>query len=153
MEVDIAWIPSHSEFGIIIHGMAATENYKTLAYPSFYLKDFEAAVAFYQGVFGPPATDDASIKGWKFGDTWLTLFPSKHGPHPDSNPRGAEFAIQVSSKAEVDGLYERLLQAGAQECMPPKDTHMYEPMRFCCVDDPFGVRIDIYYPLDPAAET
>jgi hypothetical protein len=26
----------------------------------------------------------------------------------------------------------------------PEDTEMYEPMRFCCVDDPFGVRIDVY---------
>ena len=29
----------------------------------------------------------------------------------------------------------------------PTDTKMYEPMRFACVDDPFGVRVDIYCPL------
>jgi hypothetical protein len=25
---------------------------------------------------------------------------------------------------------------------------MYEPMRFACVDDPFGVRIDVYCPIE-----
>ncbi len=25
---------------------------------------------------------------------------------------------------------------------------MYEPMRFACVDDPFGVRVDIYCPIE-----
>ncbi len=30
--------------------------------------------------------------------------------------------------------------------MPPDDTKIYEPMRFACVDDPFGVRIDVYCP-------
>jgi hypothetical protein len=29
-----------------------------------------------------------------------------------------------------------------------EDTTMYEKMRFAAVDDPFGVRIDIYYPLE-----
>jgi hypothetical protein len=29
---------------------------------------------------------------------------------------------------------------------------MYEDMRFSCVDDPFGVRIDIYCPLDNLGE-
>ncbi len=32
--------------------------------------------------------------------------------------------------------------------MSPADTKMYEPMRFACVDDPFGVRIDVYFPFE-----
>jgi hypothetical protein len=36
------------------------------------------------------------------------------------------------------------MAAGARPCMAPRDTSMYEPMRFGCVDDPFGVRIDVY---------
>ena len=31
--------------------------------------------------------------------------------------------------------------------MEPEDTCMYEPMRFCCVDDPVGIRIDVYCPI------
>jgi hypothetical protein len=28
--------------------------------------------------------------------------------------------------------------------MAPKDTRMYEAMRFCAVDDPVGIRIDVF---------
>jgi catechol 2,3-dioxygenase-like lactoylglutathione lyase family enzyme len=119
----------------------------TLGFPSFYFKDYDEATAFYTAVFGPPPTDLPAIKGWKFGDTWLTFFPSSGGSHPEGNPKGCEFAIEVDSKEEVDELYAKLLKAGAKKCMEPEDTEMYDPMRFCCVDDPFGVRIDVYFRL------
>jgi hypothetical protein len=48
----------------------------------------------------------------------------------------------------VDVLYRRLLDLGSVVCREPEDTWMYEPMRFACVDDPFGVRIDIYCPIE-----
>ena len=63
----------------------------------------------------------------------------------------AEFAVQVSTSPEVDVLHKKLLSAGATEVMPPHDTTMYEPMRFSCVDEVFGVRIDVYCPLINAA--
>lgn len=116
-----------------------------LRYPSFYLRDFNKAVAFYSAVFGPPDADEETIKGWRLGDTWLTLFPAIGNTSVlDRNPRNAEFAIQVESPAQVDALYETLLRAGATSCMKPEDTEMYEPMRFCCVDDPVGIRVDVY---------
>jgi uncharacterized glyoxalase superfamily protein PhnB len=87
------------------------------------------------------------IVGWRMGATWLTLFPSKESPHPGSNPRNAEFAIQVATPDEVDALYQAFIEAGAKKGWEPFDTEMYEPMRFSCVDDPFGVRIDIICPL------
>jgi uncharacterized glyoxalase superfamily protein PhnB len=121
-----------------------------LNYVSLYIKDFQAALAFYSQVFGPPEDVDEqrAIYGWRMGSTWLTVLPSKAGPDQASNPRNAEFAIQVADVAEVDLLHRALIEAGAKVCMSPADTTMYEPMRFSCVDDPFGVRIDIYYPLD-----
>jgi uncharacterized glyoxalase superfamily protein PhnB len=69
----------------------------------------------------------------------------------ESNPRNTEFAIQVAAVEEVDRLHHALIAAGAKEYMAPADTRMYKPMRFACSDDPFGVRIDIYCPLDGAA--
>jgi hypothetical protein len=81
----------------------------------------------------------------------LSLFPSQLGIHPNSNPRNAEFAIQVAAPGEVDALHAALIQAGAEDCWTPEDTAMYEPMRFACVDDPFGVRIDIFCPLNSDA--
>jgi hypothetical protein len=59
-----------------------------------------------------------------------------------------EFAIQVASPEEVDRLHQAFVSAGAKNSWTPEDTRMYEPMRFSAVDDPFGVRIDIYCPLD-----
>jgi hypothetical protein len=81
------------------------------------------------------------------GSTWLTLFPSKYGTREDSNPCNAEFAIQMRAPEAVDRMYNIFLEAGATSYSKPTDTKMYEPMRFVCVDDPFGVRVDIYCPL------
>ena len=65
-----------------------------------------------------------------------------------SNPRNTEYAIQVVRPGQVDVLYRRLLGLGSEVCREPEDTWMYKPMRFACVDDPFGVRIDIYCPIE-----
>ena len=120
-----------------------------LNYVSLYFQALADAVNFYTRIFGPPESVDQKQEtyGWRMGSTWLTLLPSRApGLDPQSNPRNTEFAVQVSAAEEVDQLYEALINAGARACMPPADTAMYEPMRFCCVDDPFGVRIDVYYP-------
>ena len=140
--------------GIMISEYPASETQRSynvvgLNYVSLYIKDLREAIAFYSQIFGPPESinENGKIHGWRMGSTWLTLFPSTAGTARDSNPRNAEFAIQVSAAEEVDALYRTLIAAGAQECMQPADTAMYEPMRFACVDDPFGVRMDIYCPL------
>lgn len=125
-----------------------------LNYVSLYFADLDEAISFYGQVLGPPriVEEDPIIYGWQMGQTWLTLFPSRGGTRQDSNPRNAEFAIQVSAPTEVDVLYEALIAAGAQPCSPPSNTRMYEPMRFACVDDPFGVRIDMYCPIPQTTE-
>ena len=122
-----------------------------LNFVSLYLLNLDDAVAFYTKIFGPPDWhyEKDPHYGWKMGATWLTLFPSKIGTVPESNPRNAEFAIQVAEPTEVDRLYEALLAAGAKTCMVPEDTEMYVPMRFCCVDDPFDVRLDVYCLIVP----
>src|SRR5678815_1527791 len=120
-----------------------------LNYMSLYIEDYQAAINFYTQVFGKPNSiaENNAIYGWKMGATWLTVFPGKVGSQPNTNPRNTEFAIQVSAVEEVDLLHQALIEAGAKTYMPPEDTTMYEPMRYCCVDDPFGVRIDVYCPL------
>jgi len=92
--------------------------------------------------------EDGKIYGWRMGTAWLTLFPSKEGTYKGSNPRNSEFAIQVSKPEEVDVLQQLLINAEAKSCWAPEDTSMYEEMRFSCIDDPFGVRIDVYCPLE-----
>ena len=120
-------------------------TFKGLRFPSFYVRDYSKAVDFYTTVLGPPQTNEKSITGWFIGDSWLTLFPAGFEGHgEDANPRNAEFAIEVGAPEEVDRLYAAMLAAGAKPCMAPEDTEMYVPMRFCCVDDPVGIRVDAY---------
>ena len=123
-----------------------TIEIKGLNYMSFYLAEYQAAVEFYTKVLGEPEVVQTGITGWRMGNTWLTFFPSKGGPHPDSNPRNGEFAIEVGQPGEVDQLHGRFVAAGGRDIWPPEDTEMYEPMRFGAVDDPFGIRVDIYCP-------
>ena len=125
-----------------------------LNYVSLYIEDFTEAIGFYEQIFGAPETADEAgqIYGWRMGATWLTLFPSQQGNYKGSNPRNSEFAIQVSKPEEVDILHQLYINAGAKSCWAPEDTSMYEEMRFSCVDDPFGVRIDVYCPLDNLKE-
>ncbi len=122
---------------------------KGLSFVSLYMRDIEAAVAFYTTVFGPHqyTEENEVLYGWKMGSTWLTMFPSSAGTATDRNPCNTEFAIEVSVPSEVDALYDALIAAGATAGMTPRDTTMYDRMRFSCVDDPFGVRIDVYCPL------
>lgn len=129
--------------------MNPTEKYQILGlnYVSMYAKDLEAALSWYSSLFGDPINDFEGIYGWKLGATYLTLLASRMGTHPDSNPRNAEYAIHVATPDMVDQLYNDLIAAGATNCMEPNDGRMYEPMRFAAVDDPFGMRIDIYCPI------
>ena len=122
-----------------------------LNYVSLYVHDYAQAVEFYSRVFGPPDSVDenGNIHGWRMGATWLSLFPASAGVDRVSNPRNTEFAIQLSDVRDVDALHAALMAAGAADCMAPRDTTMYEAMRFGCVDDPFGVRIDVYCRLTP----
>ena len=122
-------------------------NIVGLNYVSLYFKEFEEAVEFYTKAFGNHTYKEGEIYGWPMGSTYLTFFPSRNGTSTDSNPCNTEFAIQVASPTDVDAIYNHLLSLGAKTCMVPEDTWMYEPMRFACVDDPFGIRIDIYSPL------
>lgn len=129
--------------------MPETFEVVSLNYVSIYVRDLEEALAFYAQVFGAPTyrEDDGRINGFKMGNTWLTVFSSEQGTQPGKNPRNTEFAVQVATTGQVDILHAALVSAGAASIWKPEDTTMYEPMRFAAVDDPFGVRIDIYCSL------
>ena len=119
-----------------------------LNYVSLYMEDLDGGVEFFNKLFGPPVYGEGRVYGWRMGATWLTLFSSDAGNCAGSNPRNAEYGFQVERPGEVDVLYRRLLDLGSVVCRVPEDAWMYEPMRFACVDDPFGVRIDIYCPIE-----
>lgn len=104
-----------------------------------FIEDYSAAVDFYQQVLGPPAyVEGENTKGWQLGDTWLTLFPAKHG-----NPTNMELNIVMKTAKEADRLQQAFVDAGAQGS-EAHDTIMYVPIHACPVTDPFGVSILIY---------
>lgn len=125
------------------------KNILGLNYVSLYFVDLKQAVEFYSKVLGKPDIDtgDGKITGWKTGTTWLSVFPAKGGTRSDQNPCNCEFAIQVKTHQQVDELHDAFVAAGAKSSWKPEDTEMYEPMRFAAIDDPFGVRVDIYCPI------
>ena len=109
---------------------------------TLYFSDYEAAVAYYTRVLGPPAyVEGQGTRGWRLGNTWLTLLMGKSG-----NPRNMELNIVMQTSQEADRLQAAFIEAGGVG-EPPSDQLMYEPVRFCPVQDPFGTDILIICPL------
>ena len=80
-------------------------------------------------------------RGWRLGNIWLTIFPAKAG-----NPQNTEVIIQATTPKEAERLHAAFIEAGGQGT-PPSDELMYDPIRFCYVEDPFGTRFIIVSPL------
>jgi len=57
-----------------------------------------------------------------------------------------ELNIVMQSPAEADRLQAAFIEAGGVG-EAPSDELMYEPVRFCAVQDPFGTNILIICPL------
>jgi len=109
---------------------------------TLFYQDYEAAIAYYEKVLGPPAyTEGAGTRGWRIGEGWLTLLKGKSG-----NPRNLEITFIVSSPLEAEALQRAFIEAGGAG-PAPSDELMYEPIRYCSVTDPFGVDLLIVSPL------
>ena len=103
---------------------------------ALFVRDYEAAIAYYTTVLGPPAyVEGESTQGWQIGTSWLTLFPSESG-----NPDNVEVHILMATPAEADRLHGAFIAAGGTG-EPPSDQLMYEPIRYCAVRDPFGTNL------------
>jgi len=112
---------------------------------TLFYEDYQAALHFFQQVFGPPAyVEGENTHGWKIGDSWLTVFPANQG-----SPQNIEVPIYLQTAEGVDRLYQACLTAGAHG-NPPQDTLMYLPVRIAIVTDPFGVMFTLVheYPVE-----
>ena len=108
---------------------------------TLYFQDFAEATQYYQRVLGPPAyVEGSGTKGWRVGDTWLTLLRGENG-----NPQNVEIAIVMNTPQEAERLQQSFVDAGGT-ALPPMDALMYVPIRMCPVKDPFGTPILIYSP-------
>jgi catechol 2,3-dioxygenase-like lactoylglutathione lyase family enzyme len=106
---------------------------------TLFFSDYEAAVDYYTRVLGPPAyVEGAGTRGWRLGNTWLTLLEWEKG-----NPRNVEFNIVMKTSQEAERLQSAFIEAGGNG-EPPSDQFMYEPVGFCPVVDPFGTNILIF---------
>ncbi len=119
--------------------------------PYLTVKDAEAAISFYESVFGMECTYRLPEENGKrlmhatlrCGDSILMLsdeFP-EFSPHlaPDME-RGSPVAmsIRLEKADDVDRLYNLALEYGAKSSWPPED--MFWGDRFCQIYDPFGHR-------------
>lgn len=103
---------------------------------ALFFEEYGVAVAYYTSVLGPPVyVEGESTKGWRIGNTWLTLFLSKSG-----NPQNAELHFLVKTPEEANRLHGAFIKAGGKGDKP-SDQLMYEPIRYCSVQDPFGTNI------------
>ena len=67
---------------------------------ALFVEDYQSAVAYYTEVLGPPAYVEGEFtKGWRIGESWLTLFPSKSGA-----PRNADFQIMMKTPEDAEKL-------------------------------------------------
>jgi catechol 2,3-dioxygenase-like lactoylglutathione lyase family enzyme len=109
---------------------------------TLYFKDFDAAVAFYERVLGPPSyVEGEGTRGWPIGAGWLTLLAGRTG-----NPQSVEITFELETAGEAEALQQAFLAAGATG-PAPSDQLMYRPVRSCPVVDPFGLEIMITGPL------
>lgn len=106
---------------------------------TLYYQDYDAAVDYYEQVLGPPTyVEGNSTKGWRIGDTWLTLLRGIK-----DNPKNVEIQIVMSTPAEAEKLQRMFIEAGGVG-LDPSDQLMYEPIRSCLVTDPFGTDLMIF---------
>jgi hypothetical protein len=118
-------------------------EYAGLSGITLYFQAYDQAVGYYQRVLGPPAyVEGSDTKGWRLGDTWLTLLRGGEG-----HPRNMEVQLVMRSPAEAERLQQAFVDAGGTG-QPPADALMYEPIRACPVTDPFGTEIMIYSRLE-----
>jgi len=111
---------------------------------TLYFEDFEKAVAFYEGILGPPSyVEGNDTRGWSIGKGWLTFLRGIRG-----NPRNVEITLELETAEEAEALQKAFIDAGAKG-QSPSDQLMYRPVRSCPVVDPFGVEIMIIGPLGP----
>ena len=103
---------------------------------TLFFSDFEAAVEYYIRVLGPPDyVEGAATRGWQLGNTWLTLLEWEKG-----SPRNFEFNIVMKTSQEAERLQSAFIEEGGSG-EQPSDQHMFRPVRFCPVVDPFGTNI------------
>ena len=110
---------------------------------TLYFEDFDAAVAYYAEVLGPPGyVEGEGTRGWAIGSGWLTFLKGRAG-----NPRNVELTLEVEGVEEAERLQRAFIAEGGKG-LDPRDELMYRPIRSCPVTDAFGTNILVIAQLE-----
>ena len=117
-------------------------EFKGILGVSLFFQPYEEAVKYYEQVLGPPAySEGESTRGWRLGNTWLTLMRAEKG-----TPKNFDINLVMESPQEAGRLQQAFIDAGGSGQTPREDL-MYEPVHICPVTDPFGTEILITSPV------
>ncbi len=110
---------------------------------ALFFEDYEAAVAYYTEVLGPPGYVEGEwTRGWNIHKGWLTLLKGKEG-----GPKNVEVIFEVATTEEAEKMQAAFIAAGGRGDAP-SDQLMYRPIRYCPVTDPFGTEILVISALE-----
>lgn len=122
-------------------------RYSGLHGATLYYENYRAAVGYYTRVLGPPEyVEGEGTRGWRIGNTWLTLLQGHNG-----NPTGVEIAFVMTAPADAAALQKAFIEAGGRG-PEPSEQLMYRPVYACPVQDPFGTQIMIYADLETSGQ-
>lgn len=117
--------------------------YEAINGVALFFADYEAAVAYYEAVLGPPGyVEGRYTRGWRIGPSWLTLLKGEAG-----GPQNVEVILEMATPAAAESLQKAFIEAGGTG-PAPSDQLMYNPIRYCPVRDPFGTDLLIISRLD-----
>jgi catechol 2,3-dioxygenase-like lactoylglutathione lyase family enzyme len=120
----------------------------------YVVRDMAAALRFYrllgltipEGVEGEPFVECITPNGYRL--SWNTEEMVK-GLYPDwVTPTGARLAVafKCGSPAEVDEIYQRMVDHGYRSHRAPWDA--FWDQRYATIEDPDGNPVDLFCPLE-----
>lgn len=120
----------------------------------FVVRDMGKSLAFYRllGLVIPPEADQEQHVevtlpgGFRLAWDTVSLMESIHGSWVEPQGHRMGMAFLCASPAEVDALYQQVLDAGYQGYKAPWDA--FWGQRYAVVADPEGNLIDLFASLD-----
>jgi uncharacterized glyoxalase superfamily protein PhnB len=88
-----------------------------------------------------PGGVDLDLDSDQFAPKWNDGWPGSQGR------RGIVLGLRVSQRADVDRLYDSVVEAGYRAQQPPYDA--FWGARYAIVEDPDGNAVGLMSPIDP----
>jgi catechol 2,3-dioxygenase-like lactoylglutathione lyase family enzyme len=117
------------------------------------VRDIAASLRFYrllglsipEGVEGQPHVEVITPNGYRIAWDTEELMKSLYPDWVQPTGQRMALAFKCDGPAEVDGLYQRIVQSGYQGHKEPWDA--FWGQRYAVVVDPDGLLVDLFAPL------